>query len=132
MLGAVSRDAADVVADALLADADAHEAERYDDIGERYDEVEAQLQPLPGRSDRPVRFAMDFWDGWIDDGNHDWCNYDGIEQHDWPQHARLIAACLRAAEVPDDSVLRQHFVLPPRRSWRERLAPLLRRIRAER
>jgi hypothetical protein len=113
MLKAMATEAADILADALLVDAEAHEAGRYGEIGERYDDVYAELLPLDGLSERPVRMALDFWDGWIDARNHDWLYYDGIEEHDWPRHARFVSACLRSGRIPDDPTLKKHFDRPP-------------------
>ncbi len=127
MLKVMATEAAEILANALVADADAHEAKRYGEIGERYDDVYAQLLPLDGLSARSVRIAFDFWDGWIDARNHDWLYYDGIEQGDWPRHARFVAECLRSGRVPDDPTLQRHFDRPPNAPLLVRLARLLRR-----
>jgi len=56
----------------LLADADAHEGGRFDDVAERYDDVLAELLPLKDRWTPQVSIAFEFWDGWADARNHDW------------------------------------------------------------
>ena len=106
--------AAEIVAEALLADAEAHLAERYDEIGERFDDVLAEVLPLQDVDEHQVRVAFSFWDGWVDARNHDWLYYEGIQQQDWPRHARAVAACLRAGRSPDDPTLQKHFDRPPR------------------
>jgi hypothetical protein len=107
--------AAEILCGALVADAQAHQAGRYDDIGERYDDVYVELLRIDGLSERPVRIALDFWDGWIDARNHDWLYYDGIEEHDWPRHARVVSDsdCLRFGRVPDVPSFQAHFARPP-------------------
>jgi hypothetical protein len=120
-----STDAAEILADALVADAELHEANRYHEIGERYDDVYAELLPLDGPSEAPVRVALAFWDGWIDARNHDWAYYEGIGEHDWPRYARVVSDCIRSSRVPDDPTLRKHFCRPPKPPMRVRLARLL-------
>lgn len=132
MLKAMATEAADILADALLADAEAHEGGRYGEIGEHYDDVYAELLPLDGFSERPVRIALDFWDGWIDARNHDWLYYDGIEEHDWPRHARFVSACLRSDQIPDDPTLKKHFDRPPVTPMGARLRAFVSRLRPNR
>jgi hypothetical protein len=122
--------AAEVVAEALLADAEAHEAGRYDEIGEQFDDVLAETLPLEDAKADHVTIAFSFWDGWIDARNHDWLYYEGIERHDWPKHARAVAACLQAGRSPDDPVLLRHFDPPPRIPLRTRFAQFVLRRRA--
>lgn len=80
-----SDDPEDILASALLADADAHEGNRFEDIGERYDDVLAGLLPLKDRWTLHVSVALEFWDGWVDARNHDWQYYPGIARDDWPR-----------------------------------------------
>ncbi len=125
MLKSMATEAAEILAKALVADAELHEANRYHEIGERYDDVYGELLPLDGASEAPVRVALEFWDGWIDARNHDWLYYEGIGEHDWPRYARVVSDCLRSNRVPDDPTLRKHFCRPPKSPVRVRLAQLL-------
>lgn len=100
MLKSMATEAAEILAKALVADAELHEANRYHEIGERYDDVYGELLPLDGASEAPVRVALEFWDGWIDARNHDWLYYEGIGEHDWPRYARVVSDCLRSNRVP--------------------------------
>ena len=116
----------DILASALLADADAHEGGRFDDIAERYDDVLAELLPLKDRWTPQVSIAFEFWDGWADARNHDWHYYPGIARDDWPRLARDIARSLREGVEPADPIVLQHFRPRPRRSWRTRFREWLR------
>lgn len=123
--------AAEVVAEALLADADAHDAGRCDEIGEKFDEVLADALPLPDAKAHHVSVAFNFWDGWIDARNHDWLYYEGIDRDDWPRHARAVASALRVGSSHDDLAVLKHFDRPPRPPLRTRLTRLLLGPRAD-
>jgi hypothetical protein len=129
----------EIVAAALLRDAEAHEAGRFEEIGECWDEeyVAGQLrrvvdgQMLPEREDPSptLDLAFEFWNCWEDDRNHDWLVYsDSIALQDWPQMAREIAAALRSdVAVTNPVLVRLCAPRPPRRTLRQRLGDLVRR-----
>lgn len=121
-MSVTSDGAEDTLAVALLADADAHERERFGDVGERYDDVLAGLLPLKDRWTPRVSVALQFWDGWIDARNHDWRYYPGIARDDWPRLARDIARSLREGVEPTDPNLMAHFGPSAHRSWLTRLS----------
>lgn len=127
MLGKVSTGVIERLASALVAAAAAHEAKRYDHVDDGFDEIEAEVRDDSVPPGAPTRFALDFWDGWIDARNHDWLYYDGISKDDWPIHARVVAECVRTSRVPDDPALRNHFAPRPRTTLRTRFARFLRR-----
>lgn len=98
----------EVLAAALEADADAHEAGRHDAVGERYDDVLAEVTPFWDPHARPiygfpllVSMGFHFWDCWVDARNHDWNYYPDAQQGDWPRLARAMVAALRSGEEPD-------------------------------
>lgn len=74
MLEAMATEADVILADALLADAEAHSAGRDGEIGERYDDVYAELLPLDGLSERPVRTRAC---GRTDSRSHSECRLGG-------------------------------------------------------
>jgi len=80
--------------DQLLRDAMAHDSERYDEVGRRFDSVERALPhggaPELGR----LRVALTFWDAWIGARNHGWQPISGIAKKEWPVLARIVAADL--------------------------------------
>ncbi len=88
--------ARDQLIDQLLSDAVAHEAERYDEVGRRFDDVERVLPhggpPELGR----LRVALTFWDGWIGARNRGWPPISSIAKKEWPVLARIVAADLEA------------------------------------
>ncbi len=91
----------EVLASALEADADAHEAGRLDAVGERYDNVLAELTPLWDSHARLLSMGFHFWDCWVDARNHDWNYYPDAQEDDWPRLARAVAAALRTGGEPD-------------------------------
>lgn len=117
-----SADYEDSLAGALLADADAHARNRFDDIGERYDDVLTELLPFKDRWTPRVSLAFRFWDGWVDARNHDWQYYRGIARDDWPRLARVIARSLQEGVELTDPELMAHFGPRAHRSWLTRFS----------
>jgi uncharacterized membrane protein YeaQ/YmgE (transglycosylase-associated protein family) len=78
----------------LLRDALAHDAERYNDIGRRFDSVERLLPHGRAPELGKLRVAVTFWDGWIDARNHGFQPGAGIAKAQWPLLARTVAADL--------------------------------------
>ena len=91
----------EVLASALEADADAQEMGRLDAVGERYDEVLAELTPLGDSHVRLLSMGFHFWDCWEDARNHGWNYYPDAQEDDWPRLARAVAAALRTGDEPD-------------------------------
>lgn len=91
----------EVLAAALEADADAHEAGRHDAVGERYDDVLAEVTPFWDPRARRLSVGFHFWDCWVDARNHDWNYYPDAQEGDRPRLARAVAAALRSGEEPD-------------------------------
>lgn len=110
----------DILATALLADADAHERERFHEIGERYDDVFAAPLPLKDHWMPTTAVAFEFWDGWVDARNHGWHYYPGISRDDWPRLARDVARSLRDRVPPTDPTLTAHFGPAAHPAWRTR------------
>lgn len=116
----------EVLASALEADADSHDAGRHDDVGERYDDVLGEVLPFWDSHARTLSMGFHFWDCWVDARNHDWNYYPDAREGDWPRLARAVAAALRSGQDPDgvpDALL----VAGP--TLRQRLMARLRRTR---
>ena len=86
--------ARDQLVEQLLRDAMAHESERYDEVGRRFDSVEGALPP--GRSPElgRLRVAVAFWDDWIRARDRGWQPNTGFAKTEWPLLARTVAADL--------------------------------------
>lgn len=86
--------ARNVLVDQLLRDAMAHDAERYEEVGRRFDTVERELPRGSAPELARLRVALIFWDGWIDARNRGWQPDAGIAKAEWPSLARCVAADL--------------------------------------
>ncbi len=93
----------------LLTDAAAHEAERYDSIGRRFDGFEHAFPEGDDASLIDLRMALTFWDAWIDARNHGWQPTAGIQRGEWAGLARGIAADLTAKRDIADPRVRELF-----------------------
>jgi hypothetical protein len=93
----------------LLTDAAAHEAERYDSIGRRFDSFEHAFPEGDDASLIDLRMALTFWDAWIDARNHGWQPTAGIQQGEWAALARGIAEDLTAKRDIVDPHVRELF-----------------------
>lgn len=117
----------------LRADAAAHDAERFDAIGRRFDDVERRFPrgtapngagPERGR----LHVALTFWDGWIDARNNGWP--DGpIARSAWPGLARGIAADLEADLEIGDPLVRARFDVAANARLNDRAQALALRLR---
>ena len=116
----------EVLASALEADADAHDAGRHDSVGERYDDVLLEVTPFWDSHAHVLSMGFHFWDCWVDARNHDWKYYPNANEGDWPRLARAVAAALRSGEDPDGVPER---LLAPGRTLRQRLEARFRRKR---
>lgn len=90
------REARQALIDAFTHDIDAHQAGRYDEIGARFDELDAVISRDQGPEFDKLLRALTFWDQWTDARNHEWLYYDGINESDWPVLAKRIVASLEA------------------------------------
>lgn len=117
----------EVLASALEADADAHEAGHHDVVGERYDDVLGEVQPFGDAHAAALSMGFHFWDCWVDARNHDWRYYPDATEADWPTMARAVALALRRGEVPDGVPAALVTAPPP---FRQRLRERFRRKRS--
>jgi hypothetical protein len=114
-------EADEILAEALIADATAHEAGRFDNLASQYDEVLCELLPIQNLGERRFAIAFNFWNGWCDASNHDWQYYPGITRDDWPRLARHIAERLRTGKAATVQIVIEKFAPENLRSIRVRL-----------
>lgn len=101
--------ARDAIAAHLRQDADAHERERYDEIGRRFDALEHAFPRGNEAGLSRLRTAMVFWDAWIDARNHGWQVTSGIQPSEWPVLARAVADDLAADREISNPRVREQF-----------------------
>jgi hypothetical protein len=107
---ALSYDAARIaLSDALLRDADAHDQERFDEIGRRFDALERVFPRESGPEITKLHVALTFWDAWIEARNLGWQMTARIRQHEWPALAREIASDLAAGRDITSARVRERF-----------------------
>ena len=109
----MSSKAADILANALEADAIAHESGQHHKIGDKFDDVLSEISSLNDIPPRLSCLAINFWDGWQDSRNHDWLYYEPITESDWPRLAREISRSLREGSLPNNQELIDHFSPEP-------------------
>jgi hypothetical protein len=120
--------ARDTLVHELQANAQDHEAERYDAIGRRFDRLEHDFPvgtaPELGR----LHIALAFWDGWIDARNNGWPR-GPIAESAWPELARRVAADLAADRDITDPLVLTRFDLVANPRLNERVQTLAARLR---
>jgi hypothetical protein len=120
--------ARDILVNELRANADDHEAERYDTIGRRFDRLEHDFPigtaPELGR----LHIALTFWDGWIDARNNGWPR-GPIASSEWPTLARRVADDLAADRDITDPLVLARFDLVANPRLNERVQTLAARLR---
>lgn len=87
--------ARNALVDQLLRDAMAHDAERYDEVGRRFESVEHELPRGVAPELARLRVALTFWDAWINARDQGWRPDAGIAKVEWPLLARSVAADLQ-------------------------------------
>jgi hypothetical protein len=108
------REAARIVASALRQDAASQDRGDFDSIGERYDDVYAEVLTVCSAYPDRVATGFTFWDWWVDARNHAWQYYEGIGCDDWPRLARHVAASVEAGMPVTEPVLVRHIELARR------------------
>ena len=122
--------ARDALATHLREDAEAHEAERFDAIGRRFDGVERHF-PRGGAPELDrLHVALAFWDGWIDARNNGWPR-GPIARDDWPKLADQVADDLAADKNISSPIVLARFDLVAHPNLNERVQTLASRLRAK-
>jgi hypothetical protein len=112
----------------LRQDAAAHDAERYDAIGRRYDDVEHRFPRGAGPELGRLHVALTFWDGWIDARNNGW-PAGPIGRSAWPGLAREVAADLEAGREIVNPLVLTRFDLAANARLNDRVQALAVRLR---
>lgn len=113
----------------LRQDAMEHEAERYDSIGRRFDNLEYHLPRGTSPELSRLHIALTFWDGWIDARNHGW-PAGPIAATEWPALARDVAADLEAGRDVSNPLVLARFDVVAHARLNERVQTLATRLRA--
>lgn len=103
--------ARDSIVGALLIDAAAHEAGRFDEIGRRFDRIDAELKETGALA--RLRTALAFWGGWIDARDRGWQPDATIPKSEWPMLARRIASDLAQDQEISDRRVGARFGAQP-------------------
>jgi uncharacterized membrane protein YeaQ/YmgE (transglycosylase-associated protein family) len=122
--------ARDQLVEQLLRDAMAHEAERYHEVGQRFDIVECALPRGATPELAKLRVAVAFWDGWIDARNRGWRPDRGIGKTEWPLLARTVAADLEGDRDVTDARVVTRFDVGRHPSLGNRVQTLAARMHA--
>ena len=120
--------ARDTLVAELRSDAAAHGAERYDEVGRRFDRLEHQFPTGVAPELGKLHIALAFWDGWIDARNNGWPR-GPIALADWPVLAERIASDLEADRELTDPVVLSRFDLVAHPKLNERVQTLAARLR---
>jgi hypothetical protein len=108
----------------------AHERADCNSLDLGFEEMESRLRTGGDSATRRIQMAFDFWGGWIDAWNHNWWNYKGITQADWPTLAKLMIDDLRQDRDTTEPRLVYHFAPRERVPLRARISRLFGRHRA--
>jgi hypothetical protein len=119
--------ARDALVTHLRQDAAAHEHERYDAIGRRFDDVERHFPPGTTPELGRLHVALAFWDGWIDARNHGW-PAGPIARAEWPGYARGVASDLETGRDVTAAVVRERFDLVAHPQLNDRVQTLSARL----
>ncbi|RYZ77780.1 MAG: hypothetical protein EOP05_00515 [Proteobacteria bacterium] len=84
------------LADAILRETTIHEIGRFAELGQHFDEFESNSDA----SSEAYVLALNFWEAWIDERDHDFANFYGIEREAWPNIAVEVLKYLRSGEMP--------------------------------
>jgi hypothetical protein len=121
-------DARDTLVAQLRANAKAHRAGQYDEIGRRFDGLEHQFPTGTAPELAKLHIALAFWDGWIDARNNGWPR-GPIGPDDWPTLAESIADDLAADREISAPLVLARFDLVTDPKLNERVQTLAMRLR---
>lgn len=120
--------ARDTLVQYLRADARAHRAGQFDEIGRRFDRLEYQFPTGVSAELAKLHIALAFWDGWIDARNNGWPR-GPIGADDWPTLAEAVADDLAADRDVSAPLVLARFDLVAHPNLNERVQTLARRLR---
>ena len=115
-------EAAEILASALEGDVRTQVEGDPIEIGEKWDDIYAELLPIEDDIDNPIyALAFRFWGDWGDASNHNWLYHEPTTEDQWPIYAREIAASLRAGIMPESPIITDMFLPKPKVSLIQRL-----------
>ncbi len=120
--------ARDTLVEQLRVDARAHAAERFDEIGRRFDRLEHQFPTGTAPDLGRLHIALAFWDGWIDARNNGWPR-GPIAFSAWPTLAEEVAADLANDRDISSPLVLMRFDLVAHPKLNERVQTLAARLR---
>ena len=120
--------AREALVEQLRADARAHAAERYDEIGRRFDRLEHHFPTGTAPELGRLHIAFAFWDGWIDARNNGWPR-GPIALADWAGLAESVATDLAADREISSPLVLSRFDLVAHPNLNERVQTLAARLR---
>ncbi len=108
-------EATEILARALEADIETQELGNHLEIGEKWDDVYAELLPIEEEINNPIySLAFRFWDDWGDASNHNWLYHEPVTKEQWPVYAREIVSSLRACKLPESATIIEIFLPKPK------------------
>ncbi|HEY5219113.1 MAG TPA: hypothetical protein VIJ16_04850 [Gemmatimonadaceae bacterium] len=120
--------ARDALVQMLRADAQAHVATHYDEVGRRFDRLEHQFPTGTAPELGRLHIALAFWDGWIDARNNGWPR-GPIALDEWPVLAEQVATDLAADREISSPLVLSRFDLVAHPNLNERVQTLAARLR---
>ena len=120
--------ARDTLVAQLRADAKAHRAGQYDEVGRRFDRVEHDFPVGTAPELAKLHIALAFWDGWIDARNNGWPR-GPIAADEWPSLAEAVASELAADKEISVPLVLARFDLVAHPRLNERVQTLAARLR---
>lgn len=120
--------ARDTLVKQLRADAEAHRAGQYDEVGRRFDRVEHEFPVGTAPELAKLHIALAFWDGWIDARNNGWPR-GPIAADEWPALAEAVASELAADKEISVPLVLARFDLVAHPRLNERVQTLAARLR---
>lgn len=120
--------ARDTLVEQLRADARAHRAEKFDEIGRRFDRLEYEFPVGTTPELGKLHIALAFWDGWIDARNHGWPR-GPIASTEWPALAESVADDLAGDRELSSPLVLARFDLLTHPRLNERVQTLAARLR---
>lgn len=110
--------AANIMADALERDADAHDLDELTDVDAHIEDVRRQVLPINNIPEPIYKLALRFWKEWARASRDDWVHYAEIDKAEWPTMARTIAKHVRLGTLPNDKrIIRNFMRRRPPLSW---------------
>ena len=120
--------ARDTLVEQLRADAKAHRAGKFDEVGRRFDRLEHQFPTGTAPELGKLHIALAFWDGWVDARNNGWPR-GPITADRWPDLAEAVAADLAADREVSTPLVLERFDLVAHPKLNERVQTLAARLR---